>query len=147
MTSMAEEADIQAVIEALPGPIVALDTRLIVLCFNAAARVVAPALRAAQPLSLALRVPQVLEAARRAASSGRAQNVEFSERVPIDRWYEVHVTPAPVQFGPRPGGILLLSLRDLTPLRRVEQMRADFVANASHELRTPLAALSGFIET
>ena len=36
---------------------------------------------------------------------------------------------------------------DLTPLRRVEEMRADFVANASHELRTPLAALSGFIET
>jgi len=33
------------------------------------------------------------------------------------------------------------------PLRRVEEMRADFVANASHELRTPLAALSGFIDT
>jgi two-component system phosphate regulon sensor histidine kinase PhoR len=35
----------------------------------------------------------------------------------------------------------------LSPLRRVEEMRADFVANASHELRTPLAALLGFIET
>jgi two-component system phosphate regulon sensor histidine kinase PhoR len=32
-------------------------------------------------------------------------------------------------------------------LRQVEEMRADFVANASHELRTPLAALSGFIDT
>jgi two-component system phosphate regulon sensor histidine kinase PhoR len=32
-------------------------------------------------------------------------------------------------------------------LRRVEEMRADFIANASHELRTPLAALLGFIET
>jgi two-component system, OmpR family, phosphate regulon sensor histidine kinase PhoR len=42
---------------------------------------------------------------------------------------------------------VLLTLRDLTPLRRVEEMRADFVANASHELRTPLASLSGFIET
>jgi len=41
----------------------------------------------------------------------------------------------------------LLSFDDLTPLRRVEEMRADFVANASHELRTPLASLSGFIET
>ena len=38
-------------------------------------------------------------------------------------------------------------LRDLTPLRLVEEMRSDFVANASHELRTPLASLSGFIET
>src|SRR5258705_13732602 len=34
-----------------------------------------------------------------------------------------------------------------TKLRRVEEMRVDFVANASHELRTPLAALSGFIDT
>jgi two-component system phosphate regulon sensor histidine kinase PhoR len=42
---------------------------------------------------------------------------------------------------------MLLVLPDLTPLRRVEEMRVDFVANASHELRTPLAALSGFIDT
>jgi two-component system phosphate regulon sensor histidine kinase PhoR len=144
---MAEETDIQAVIEALPGPIIALDLQLTVLCFNAAARTVAPALRTGDPLSLALRIPEVLEAARRAGATGRAQNVEFSERVPIDRWYAADVTPAAVQFGAHRGGILLLSLRDLTPLRRVEQMRADFVANASHELRTPLAALSGFIET
>jgi len=41
----------------------------------------------------------------------------------------------------------LMTFNDLTPLRRVEQMRADFIANASHELRTPLAALLGFIET
>ena len=40
-----------------------------------------------------------------------------------------------------------MTIHDLTPLRRVEEMRADFVANASHELRTPLASLSGFIET
>src|ERR1700691_5724105 len=43
--------------------------------------------------------------------------------------------------------LVLLTLRDLTPLRRVEEMRADFVANASHELRTPLASLTGFIDT
>jgi two-component system phosphate regulon sensor histidine kinase PhoR len=42
---------------------------------------------------------------------------------------------------------MLMAFRDLTPLRRAEEMRADFVANASHELRTPLATLSGFIET
>jgi two-component system phosphate regulon sensor histidine kinase PhoR len=47
----------------------------------------------------------------------------------------------------RPAELFLLTLHDLTPLRRVEEVRADFVANASHELRTPLAALSGFIDT
>src|SRR2546430_3975475 len=43
--------------------------------------------------------------------------------------------------------MMLLVFHDLTPLHRVEEMRADFIANASHELRTPLAALSGFIDT
>jgi len=38
-------------------------------------------------------------------------------------------------------------LHDITDVKRAEQMRADFVANASHELRTPLATLLGFIET
>jgi two-component system phosphate regulon sensor histidine kinase PhoR len=145
---MADEADIQAVIDAVPGPIIALDSRLMVVCFNASARAFAPSLRRNEPLSLALRIPEVLEASRRAAATGQAQCSEFSERVPVDRWYEAQVTPVTVRMNvPGRGNIMLLSLHDLTPLRRADQMRADFVANASHELRTPLAALSGFIET
>jgi two-component system phosphate regulon sensor histidine kinase PhoR len=38
-------------------------------------------------------------------------------------------------------------MHDLTAIKRTEQMRVDFIANASHELRTPLAAVAGFIET
>lgn len=41
----------------------------------------------------------------------------------------------------------LLSLHDVTAIKRAERMRADFVANASHELRTPLSTLVGFVET
>jgi two-component system phosphate regulon sensor histidine kinase PhoR len=66
----------------------------------------------------------------------------------VDRWMELVITPVPVPT--RFGGAdkcMLMTFHDLTPLRRVEEMRADFVANASHELRTPLAALSGFIDT
>lgn len=140
-----QEFSIQGVIEALPDPVIALDFELTVLASNAAARAVAPALRHGEPLSLAVRAPDILEAARRASATGKAQRLEFSERVPLDRWYEVHVTPAAQGVGS--GGLILLCLRDLTPLRRAEQMRADFVANASHELRTPLASLTGFIET
>ena len=42
---------------------------------------------------------------------------------------------------------MVITVHDLTPIRRVEEMRADFVANVSHELRTPLAAITGFIDT
>ena len=67
---------------------------------------------------------------------------QFSLPVPIERHYEAYcarVSEAPT--------VIVLVLHDLTAIRRSEQMRADFVANASHELRTPLAAVSGFIDT
>ncbi len=41
---------------------------------------------------------------------------------------------------------LLLVVRDVTPLARLEQVRRDFVANVSHELRTPLTVLHGYLE-
>ena len=49
---------------------------------------------------------------------------------------------------PAPDGTAaILLLHDLTSMRRAEQLRVDFIANASHELRTPLSSLLGFIET
>ncbi len=42
---------------------------------------------------------------------------------------------------------IVLVIRDISPLRRIDRMRTDFVANVSHELRTPLTVLSGYIET
>jgi two-component system phosphate regulon sensor histidine kinase PhoR len=41
----------------------------------------------------------------------------------------------------------MVVLHDVTPAKKAEQMRADFVSNVSHELRSPLASLLGFIET
>lgn len=48
---------------------------------------------------------------------------------------------------PLPDGGLVLSLHDITALRRIERVRRDFVANTSHELRTPLASIKLLAET
>jgi len=135
------------VIAALPDPTVLLDADGRVVVLNASASTVAPALRRGEPASLGLRIPEVIEAIRRSALGRKPERVEFSERVSPERWFEVFVTPLRTDGGTDTRTRLLLTFRDLTPIRRVEEMRVDFVANASHELRTPLAALSGFIET
>jgi signal transduction histidine kinase len=48
---------------------------------------------------------------------------------------------------PLANGGAVLALFDLTPIRRLEAVRRDFVANVSHELRTPLTIIGGFAET
>jgi two-component system phosphate regulon sensor histidine kinase PhoR len=42
---------------------------------------------------------------------------------------------------------LVIVLHDITEVRRLEQIRRDFVANVSHELKTPLTSIKGFVET
>jgi two-component system phosphate regulon sensor histidine kinase PhoR len=91
--------------------------------------------------SSVLRNPEVL-AAIAAARRGVATNVPFSLPVPIERHYQAYA--ARISVSP---SVTALLLHDLTVVKRSEQLRADFIANASHELRTPLAAVSGFIET
>src|SRR6516225_178280 len=138
---------LRAVVAGLPDPVVALDRDGRVLAVNDRARRLGPALRQGEPVALALRMPELIEAIGRAAAEGEEQRVVYFERVPLDRWYETIVMPVKRAATATSPDFVLMTFHDLTPLRRVEEMRADFVANASHELRTPLAALLGFIET
>jgi two-component system phosphate regulon sensor histidine kinase PhoR len=41
----------------------------------------------------------------------------------------------------------LIVLNDVTRLRKLEQVRRDFVANVSHELKTPITSIKGYVET
>jgi two-component system, OmpR family, phosphate regulon sensor histidine kinase PhoR len=53
------------------------------------------------------------------------------------------VTPLPGD--PPPGAVLVL--HDVTELRRLENLRREFVSNVSHELKTPLTAIQAYTET
>lgn len=144
----AETPVVQALVGGMPDAAVLLDRAGRVLHFNLAAAQLAPALRKNELALFALRSPEIIAALREAIASRQPQRASYVDRVPIDRWMELIITPLslPTAFGGSEYCILM-TFHDQTPLRRVEEMRADFVANASHELRTPLAALSGFIDT
>jgi two-component system, OmpR family, phosphate regulon sensor histidine kinase PhoR len=137
-------APLASVIHALPEPALLVDHRGLLIAGNVAAAALFGRLKTNEAISLTTRDPRILEALAKAAG-GEPQNFEIEERVPIERSLDAHVTP--IIFGEEKPGLFLLNFRDRTQERRVDRMRADFVANASHELRTPLASLSGFIET
>jgi two-component system, OmpR family, phosphate regulon sensor histidine kinase PhoR len=143
-----ETAVVRALVEGMPDPAVLLDRAGRVLHFNTAAGQLAPALRKNELAQFALRSPEIITALREAIASAEPRRTTYLDHVPVDRWMELIVTPisVPTMFGGS-DYCMLMTFHDQTPLRRVEEMRADFVANASHELRTPLAALSGFIDT
>ncbi len=59
----------------------------------------------------------------------------------------LNIKSAPLlDVGPEPIGMLIV-FSDVTQLRRLEDMRREFVANVSHEIKTPLTAIKGFVET
>jgi two-component system phosphate regulon sensor histidine kinase PhoR len=141
-----DTALLDAVISGMPDPVVVLDQDGRVVAFNTEATALAPALRRGEPASIALRMPELVEAIRAASTTGKAQRIEFSARLPSPRFSEAFISPVTLAQ-PGRAGIVVITVHDLTPIRRVEEMRADFVANVSHELRTPLAAITGFIDT
>jgi two-component system phosphate regulon sensor histidine kinase PhoR len=56
----------------------------------------------------------------------------------------VQATVMPLQ-GNEQGSLVIL--QNLTPIRRLQTVRRDFISNLSHELRTPLASLKALVET
>jgi len=131
--------------DALPDPVIVLNPAGHVLFCNAPARGLFTSLREGSHISSVIRTPEFLDAVSAAPERGRAVTVTYAERVPVGR--RMAATVAPLTRGSERGGNILILLRDLTEGERINQMRADFIANASHELRTPLASLRGFIET
>ena len=135
----------QAVLAALPDPLILLDERRRILRANGAANELLGMRLVERDLAVAIRHPAVLDAADAVLRGGASRIVEFDITTPVERHLSARL--AAVRPHTTEGAAAVLTLHDLTAAKRSERLRADFAANASHELRTPLAALTGFIET
>jgi two-component system, OmpR family, phosphate regulon sensor histidine kinase PhoR len=128
------------IVQTLPDPLIVLGADRGIRRANRAARTAF-----GTDLGAVLRHPALRGAIDRALAQGLSQTADLQLAVPVLR--ELQATVIRLDHALEDGGALVLVLSDRTRERAVEQMRADFVANASHELRTPLASLIGFIDT
>lgn len=67
---------------------------------------------------------------------------EISILFPTEKYYLLNAIPLD-----SPEKELIVVTFDITDFKRLERIKADFIANVSHELRTPLTAIKGYTET
>jgi len=139
--------------EGIGEPLLLLDPAKRVLDANRAARTLLGERIVERDVALHLRHPNVLEAISKVVDGAPAQMIEITMTGPVERNYAVSVAPVSNRSEAEDGQdespdfYIVISMHDITQMKTVERMRADFVANASHELRTPLTSVIGFIET
>ncbi|MER9200347.1 ATP-binding protein [Mesorhizobium sp. M0933] len=128
---------------AVADPLIIFDRSAAIVHANAAAFAAFGGIAPGMSLSLKFRAPEMqglLDSI--LAGNVASDSVDYIEKLPVERAYRVSASSVG-----HATDLYVLVFKDQSEARRIDRMRADFIANASHELRTPLASIAGFIET
>jgi two-component system phosphate regulon sensor histidine kinase PhoR len=143
----AERAKATAILDGMVEGVMAIDGQECILLMNERARAmfgVGHARGEGKPFLEVIRNADLHEIFRSGRTAGGVFRRELRLIHPVDR--TLRVTAVPLRMsGDDPG--LVMVVDDVTELRRLEQVRTEFIANVSHELRTPLTAIQGYLET
>lgn len=139
------ERFLQTVLGTMVEAVVAVDGRQKFVFANDAARTLLDLRQSDmtdRPIWEATRAPGVRDALRSVLEDGVQRQIEL-ELVRTRR--VATLTASRLPGDPPPGAVLVL--HDVTELRRLENLRREFVSNVSHELKTPLSTISACAET
>ena len=134
-----ERSELAGLVEAVSEGIVQVDAEGRVRRANRAARSLLrlPEDAVGRPVGALFRIPELrelMDAAAKGTATDSAEVVVEEQRILVS-------------VAPQDDGGAVATFVDLTDLRRLEEVRRDFVANASHELKTPLTSIRGYTET
>jgi two-component system phosphate regulon sensor histidine kinase PhoR len=140
------EANLEIILSSMQEGVLVLDKRRTVRLANPAAQKLfnLPAEFAGRPVIALLREPavddMVVAAVERSVESDAELNLSARKPPMV---LTVRVAPMRDASG-EPAALAMF--RDIGHLKRLEDVRREFVANVSHELRTPLSIFQGYIE-
>ena len=138
------ESGMQTIFSAMQDALLVVDSNRQVILTNQTFRKLfdAPEISLATPLWEVVRDPTL---DRLLTDAFRGDGPVRCELALDDSQIELHAVATKNEAGEITGALVLF--HDITELKRIDQVRRDFVANVSHELRTPLSILRGYIET
>ena len=143
MESVITEREI--LVDTLPDMLIMTNDNQQIVRTNRASRLMFGQNLAGKSLTRIIESDVLLNAVSAVIEDLKGREVDFHLEEPEPRDFKAIIERFPIASK---GGIsVIITLNDITQLKRIEKMRADFVANASHEIRTPLTSITGIIET
>ncbi|HCM41737.1 MAG TPA: hypothetical protein DIS66_00275 [Candidatus Omnitrophica bacterium] len=144
--TLIENESLRGVIYGFPNGIVAVNADLeVTICNPAFCRLmnVPEAGHGGKKLFEVLRYHAALQAAEDFFRQGSKTVFEMEFLNQSEKWIQLTM----IRISDIRGVAALFVFTDISSIKRLENMRRDFVANVSHELRTPLTSIQGFVET
>jgi two-component system phosphate regulon sensor histidine kinase PhoR len=141
--AQAEGSRLEGILNGMNEAVLAVDSSLVLRLVNPSARRLFSIAEGTEPYLLeAVRATELEAAARRVFSGGGPEESELHLSAGGKRrFFRIFAGPLHSADG------VIIVLEDITRLKRLEQVRKDFVANVSHELRTPIQLIKGYAET
>ena len=142
-----EKSKVEAVIASIGDGIIAVDEDNKIIMLNRAAEEIFKVKEEEVLGKSTIQITRnykLVELIKEALAEAETLTEEIELLLPEERIFRLRL--APIKQEEEIAGVVV-SLRDITEIRKLQVMRTEFVSNVSHELKTPLTSIKGYVET
>lgn len=139
-----------AILNSMTNCVVAVDRSLRVILINSFAEQlfdIAKEDALGRKLIQVIRNRQINEIMGETIATNTSVVTELTMGAPEAGTFNIHASPIKSLEGEGPNSGGIVSILDITMMRKLEKIRTEFVSNVTHELKTPLTSIRGFVET